>query len=219
MTRTRGNVLTGVDVSTFPVISEEGRRELVTVLSQPFSYVSTVGSVWRSYEECEKIHRDPGSSFLIVRVSGELAGAVGWRSGQTPGFIRMEIVSAVDELWSADVVADAIGDATAVITRSSSVHRLEFLVPGYDRPVLEYLLSHDDFLVEGILADRFFIDGRYWDGILCRGSADLLERGRDRSTMSVELVDALYRRAARNVGDLARHAAPTDTPVRISESV
>ncbi|MEW1695698.1 hypothetical protein [Streptomyces sp. NPDC091278] len=150
-----------------PVLTERDERLLDEALSQVFSYVSTDGPVWRTVTQRQRIVGDERKSHLVVRRSGRTVGAVSWWPGQTPGFFQLSISSADDRAWTARLVEEVLREAVALLTRSSEVNRVELLVPTYSDVLLEYLTEHDFFEVEGVLRNRFFIDGEYWPAAIC----------------------------------------------------
>ncbi|WP_344165247.1 hypothetical protein [Nocardiopsis rhodophaea] len=179
-----------------PVVTADQEELLDSVLSHPFSYVSTTGPIWRTARQREQFIADDGSSHLVVRVQGNLVGAVTWSTGQTPGYYRLTIISADDDAWTPHLVEAAIREAISMIARSSEAKRIELLVPGYDIPLVDYLTATHNFEIEGVLRDRFFIDGRYWPGIICRADIEKF-RPQERASNEerAELLDRLRDRA------------------------
>lgn len=183
-----------------PVLGEAQERALEAVLACPFSYVSTNGSAWLSSVERSSAARDQGSSHLLVTDTEQdvVIGAVSWTGGQTPGFVRLWLTSCADARWTSEVVHTALRSALAAIVRSAETRRAELLVPAYAHAVMTCLAEHDDFIVEGVLVDRFFIDGRYWDGIQCRADLDGLVRDQGPRVDPV-LISELRRRVVRDL--------------------
>ncbi|MBT2364804.1 hypothetical protein J7E88_05585 [Streptomyces sp. ISL-10] len=194
---------TGVEF--IPVTTVADEEILDTILSQPFSYVSTEGAVWRSAAERMRRVKDERKSHLLVISCGNPVGAVGWSPGQTPGFFRLDLVSCRDEAWTADLVDRALRRAMALLTRAREVQRVELLTPAYNDVFLEYLTACAGFEVEGILRDRFFLDGRYWPGVVC--CADLREfapQGAAEPAGRQELLDRLHKKALEDLTEAHR---------------
>ncbi len=163
----------------FPVVSPTSEELLEAVLSEPFSHVSTEGPLWRTAAQRDRFRDDPGRSSIAVCAPADTIGAVTWRPGHTPGFLRLDIVSNDDAAWHAATVAAAVERAMDHITRTSHVRRVELLFGAYNEPLLEYVTSERGrFDVEGILRDRFFIDGRHWPGVLCSADMELFRPAR-----------------------------------------
>ncbi|MFA7765871.1 hypothetical protein [Streptomyces sp. NRRL S-448] len=150
-----------------PVVTEGDEKLLDEALSQVFSYISTDGPVWRTVAQRQRMVRDERKSHVVVRRSGRTVGAVGWQQGQTPGYFVLSISSSHDEAWTARLVEAAVGEAVSLLTRSSEAKRVELLVPAYSEALLEYLTQGAHFEIEGILRNRFFIDGEYWPAVIC----------------------------------------------------
>ncbi|MEU5001656.1 hypothetical protein [Streptomyces sp. NPDC021622] len=136
-------------------------------ISQPFSYVSTEGPVWRTAAGRRRVVQDERSSHLIVRVSDQVVGAVTWSPGQTPGFFRLNVTSCDDAAWTPRLAELSIGRAMSFLLRAREARRVELLVATYNEVLLDYLATHSAFEIEGVLKDRFFIDGRYWPAVVC----------------------------------------------------
>lgn len=156
-----------MDAEFIPVLAERDERLLDEALSQIFSYVSTDGPVWRTAAQRQRIVKDERKSHLVVRSSSRTAGAVSWWPGQTPGFFQLSISSSEDREWTVQLVADALREAVYLLTRASEVKRVELIVPTYSEVLVEYLTERGCFEVEGILRNRFFVDGEYWPAAIC----------------------------------------------------
>ncbi|MFJ2753716.1 hypothetical protein [Streptomyces sp. NPDC087297] len=183
-------------VEFIPVTTVADEEILDEVLSRPFSYVSTEGAVWRSAAERLRYVRDERKSHLLVIFDGQPVGAVSWSPGQTPGFFRIGLISCRDEIWTPALVDQAVRRAMALLTRAAEVQRVELLTPTYNDVFLEYLTDCAGFEVEGVLRDRFFLDGRYWPGVVC--CADLREfapQGAVEPAGRQELLDRLRKKA------------------------
>ncbi|WP_043635879.1 hypothetical protein [Nonomuraea candida] len=172
-----------VSVECVPVLTRDEERLLDAVLAAPFSYVSTDGPVWRTAAMRQRIVQDERRSHLVVRRSGVLIGAVSWSMMQTPGVARLAVTSNDDESWSSAVAAQAIRGAVGILCRTHEVVRVELLVATYNQVLLEYLVEYDSFIIEGVLRDRFFIDGKFWPAVICRAN---LEKFSDRDRHVLE---------------------------------
>lgn len=150
-----------------PVLTETDEALLLESISQPFSYVSTDGPIWRSSAQRLRYVRDERKSHLVVRTSAGVIGSVTWSPGQTPGFHRLIINSCHDAAWTSAMVGQAMVTAVSLLRRAADVRRVELLVATYNEVLLEYLTDFGHFEVEGVLRDRFFIDGKYWSAVIC----------------------------------------------------
>ncbi|MFF5566323.1 hypothetical protein ACFY7Z_07135 [Streptomyces sp. NPDC012623] len=194
-------------VDFVPVITENEEKMLDDVLAAPFSYVSTEGPVWRTAAMRRRIIEDQRKSHVLVRRGARVIGAVSWSAGQTPGFFRLVLTSRSDGAWTPAVADRAIRTALSMLLRAAEVKRVELLVATYNEVVLEYLTESTGFIVEGVLRDRFFIDGEFWPGIVCRADlAEFKERGELSSESRTELLSALRKKT------LADLAAAHDIP-------
>lgn len=175
-----------------PVVTENEEKLLDQVLAAAFSYVSTQGPVWPTAAMRRRIVEDERKSHVLVRRHGRGIGAVSWSAGQTPGFFRLDLTSRSDEDWTPDVAEEALRAALSLLLRAAEVKRVELLVPAYDEVLLEYLTSRSGFTLEGVLRDRFFIDGEFWPGFVCRANIDAFtERGEGISGNRAELLASL----------------------------
>ncbi|WP_405840226.1 GNAT family N-acetyltransferase [Streptomyces platensis] len=178
-----------------PVVTENEEKLLDGVLAVPFSYVSTEGSVWRTAAMRRRIIEDERKSHVLVRREAQVIGAVSWSAGQTPGFFRLNLTSASDEAWTPEAADEAIRTALSMLLRAAEVKRVELLVATYNEVLLEYLTKYSGFIVEGVLRDRFFIDGEFWPGVVCRADlAAFKERGERISESRAQLLSSLRKK-------------------------
>jgi len=188
-----------------PVTTLADEEILDQVLSRPFSYVSTEGAVWRSAAERLAHVKDARKSHVLVLRGGRPIGAVGWSPGQTPGFFRLGLLSCRDEDWDAALVDRAVRRAMALLTRAGEVQRVELLVATYNDVFLEYLTAYAGFEVEGVLRDRFFLDGRYWPGVVCRAELREFTPGPAAEPDGrAELLDRLHKKALEDLAESHR---------------
>ncbi|MQS34652.1 hypothetical protein [Streptomyces katsurahamanus] len=184
-----------MNVEFIPVLAERDEKLLDEALSQLFSYVSTDGPVWRTAAQRQRIVRDERKSHLVVRSSGRTVGAISWWAGQTPGFFQLSVSSSDDRAWTVQLVDASLREAVSLLTRSSEVKRVELLVPTYSDVLIEYLTERDCFEVEGVLRNRFFIDGEYWPAVICCANIEAFS-DRDRRQLGdrQELLAALRKK-------------------------
>lgn len=189
------------DVRFVPVIATGDEELLDEVLSTPFSYMSTAGPVWRSTAGRERYIKDERKSHLVVCLGEDAIGAVTWQKGYAPGFFQVELHSSDDGAWQPELVEAAMKAAMGLLLRTSEARRVEFLVGTYNNVVLSYLTSTSHFEVEGVLRDRYFIDGRFWPGVVCR--ADLEAFDVEEQEMPKErdvLLSKLRKKAVQDLG-------------------
>ncbi|MER7046075.1 hypothetical protein [Streptomyces jumonjinensis] len=184
-----------MNVEFIPVLAERDEKLLDEALSQLFSYVSTDGPVWRTAAQRQRIVRDERKSHLVVRSSGRTVGAISWWAGQTPGFFQLSVSSSDDRAWTIQLVDASLREAVSLLTRSSEVKRVELLVPTYSDVLIEYLTERDCFEVEGVLRNRFFIDGEYWPAVICCANIEaFIDRDRRQPGDRQELLAALRKK-------------------------
>ncbi|MFF0630062.1 GNAT family N-acetyltransferase [Streptomyces sp. NPDC004296] len=182
-------------IEFIPVLMEDEENLLDGVLAAPFSYVSTEGPVWRTAAMRRRIIEDERKSHVLVRQESQVIGAVSWSAGQTPGYFRLILTSSSDEAWSPGTADEAVRAALSMLLRAAEVKRVELLVATYNEVLLKYLTEYSGFIVEGVLRDRFFIDGEFWPGIMCR--ADLttfVQRGERVPESRAELLSSLRKK-------------------------
>ncbi|KIZ19533.1 hypothetical protein SNA_03225 [Streptomyces natalensis ATCC 27448] len=188
------------DAEFIPVVSVTDEEMLDRAISQPFSYVSTEGPVWRTSAERRRFVQDERLSHLVVRVSSRVVGAVTWSPGQTPGFFKLSVTSCDDAAWTPRLVELSIRQAMSLLLRASEAKRVELLVATYNEVLLDYLTTCTAFEVEGVLRDRFFIDGRYWPAVVCR--ADLAAFPVEERRCATERQELLRRVRKKTLEDL-----------------
>ncbi|MFC8270098.1 hypothetical protein ACFUIZ_30940 [Streptomyces cinereoruber] len=178
-----------------PVLTEDEEKMLDGVLAAPFSYVSTEGPVWRTAEIRRRIVEDERRSHILACRGERVIGAVSWSAGQTPGYFRLNLTSCSDGDWAPKTVDEAIRAALSTVLRAAEVKRVELLVATYSEVLLEYLTEYSGFIVEGVLRDRFFIDGEFWAGVICRADVNEFMQHRERLSESrTELLSSLRKK-------------------------
>jgi hypothetical protein len=185
----------GTSLEFIPVLTENEEKMLDGVLAAPFSYVSTEGPVWRTAAMRRRIIEDERRSHVLVRREARVIGAVSWSAGQTPGYCRLVLTSCSDGDWTPGTADEAIRAALSTVLRAIEVKRVELLVATYNEVLLEYLTEYPGFIVEGVLRDRFFIDGEFWPGIICRADvAEFVQRGERLPESRAELLSSLRKK-------------------------
>ncbi|MER7990214.1 GNAT family protein [Streptomyces noursei] len=178
-----------------PVLTEREEEMLDGVLAAPFSYVSTEGPVWRTAAMRRRIIEDERKSHVLVCQESQIIGAVSWSAGQTPGYFRLILTSSSDKAWTPGTADEAVRAALSTLLRAAEVKRVELLVATYNEVLLEYLTQYSGFIVEGVLRDRFFIDGEFWPGIMCRADLTTFAQRREWLPESrAELLSALRKK-------------------------
>ncbi|MGG2463443.1 GNAT family N-acetyltransferase [Streptomyces sp. RGM 3693] len=182
-------------IEFIPVLTEDEENLLDGVLAAPFSYVSTEGPVWRTVAMRRLIIEDERKSHVLVRRESQIIGAVSWSAGQTPGYFRLVLTSSSDKAWTPGTADEAVRAALSMLLRAAEVKRVELLVATYNEVLLEYLTQYSGFIIEGVLRDRFFIDGEFWPGIMCRADlATFARRGEWLPENRAELLSVLRKK-------------------------
>ncbi|HFV7644653.1 TPA: N-acetyltransferase family protein [Staphylococcus aureus] len=91
---------------------------------------------------------------------------VGFAFVNTTPFQRIKHVAKIDlgvkKLYQHRGIGQALLDAIMAWCLNNQIHRIEANVPLNNQPALE-LFKSADFQIEGVLKDKLFIDGKYYD--------------------------------------------------------
>lgn len=152
--------------------------------------------------------------FLIVStLEGNPIGLVEWRwSGQRVArCAHIGIMITDPDLWSLGYGAEAIDNAIEELFYTHDVHRIEFLTAMSNHRVASLLARGRGPVIDGILRDYFYADGRFEDAVLW----SILREEFDMA--SLEFADRLGRRQhreemiARTSRRIAGYLAKDDT--------
>jgi len=155
----------GTLVRLVPV--EEADYPLVARWLQP-SLAATMGAGGTAtYRSVESI-RDGMSKLPLVMIEtkdGRKVGLVQWRVLGHDRSYELGAVVGDPELWDSGCGAEASLLALDYLFRFRDAHRVQFTAGLYNRRVLTFLFK-TDVVIEGILRDYFYFDGRYHDAVV-----------------------------------------------------
>lgn len=140
------------------------------------SNVTSIGCTWRTCQTAEaEAKSEEWSTLIISLAAANDIGIVRWKAVGAGPTYEMEIHSSDDSAWSVETGRFAIQQATKHIVRAADVARISFLFPIYALPFTEYALG-DDLVIEGLLPKRYYLEGKYWNGVQTRTSQILMDR-------------------------------------------
>ncbi|WP_420879095.1 hypothetical protein [Rhodococcus sp. (in: high G+C Gram-positive bacteria)] len=190
------------------VLDAASAEDAVMVLTRnPGSLVTSSGPQWITDNEARAIVAGCAVSFLIAGDTDNPVGLVLVRRMQTPGHLRLDIVSGDDSRMTPETIADSLREAVDFLTASVEVARLDMCFGVYNDPLLRYALDAPGFRFEGVLRDAFFAAGRYWDGtIVAITGADITAvRSADAAEPTARYRSIASRVAKRITADLAAY--------------
>jgi hypothetical protein len=193
-----------------PVLTQEDSAHAARLISgNPISAVSTVGPQWLRDREAAAVLEQSAVAFVISGGQGGL-GVVRAQRMQTPGVFEVILHSADDAALESAGVEAALDEFVRYLLNSTEVHRLEIWFGVYNRLLLEYVMASEYFRCEGLLQDRFFAEGRYWDGLVWSITGPLLRQVQAAENGAAES-ERSYARTARRVREAIReHLAETE---------
>lgn len=145
--------------------------------------------------EVEQANRSGRVHHLVIRTKdGERIGAVSYqRSGRIGGFTVGGAIGS-PELWRRGYGAEAVVLLVDYLFHQLDAHRVQVTTAGYNKGVIR-LMTKTPFVVEGILRDHCYLDGRYHDAIVWGLLRDehyaSLKPSEDNRVLAVGLADFL----------------------------
>jgi RimJ/RimL family protein N-acetyltransferase len=146
---------------------EERDYELVARWIQP-SHAATMGAGGSAeYMSVERVRGGMSKMpmVMIETLDGRKIGLVQWH---TLGHARSYELGAVvgePELWDTGCGAEASLLALDYLFRFRDAHRVQFMTGLYNQRVLNFLFK-TGIVIEGVLRDHFYFDGRYHDAVV-----------------------------------------------------
>ncbi|MFG2528391.1 GNAT family N-acetyltransferase [Streptomyces sp. NPDC048516] len=145
--------------------------------------------------EVEQANRSGRVHHLVIRSKdGERIGTVSYqRSGRIGGFTVGGAIGS-PELWRRGYGAEAVVLLVDYLFHQLDAHRVQVTTAGYNKGVIR-LMTKTPFVVEGILRDHCYLDGRYHDAIVWGLLRDehyaSLKPSEDNRVLAVGLADFL----------------------------
>lgn len=141
--------------------------ELITRWLQP-SQVATLGAGGTAaYRTRESIQKGMSQAPLVMieTKDGRKVGLVQWHTLGHERSYELGAVVGDPQLWDSGCGVEASLLAMDYLFRFRNAHRVQLTVGFYNRRVLTFL-SKTDVVIEGILRDHFYFDGRYHDAVV-----------------------------------------------------
>ncbi|QBJ98003.1 hypothetical protein ERC79_20215 [Rhodococcus sp. ABRD24] len=185
----------------------EGAVKVLT--GNPGSLVTSTGPQWIAETEARAVIAGCAVSFLIAGDGEDPVGVVLVRRMQTPGHLRLDIVSGDDSRMTAEKIGDSLREAVDFLTAASEVARIDMCFGVYNEPLLQYAVDAPGFRFEGVLRDAFFAAGQYWEGVIVSitGADIAAVRSADGAEPAARYRAIASRVAERITVDLATHCA------------
>ncbi|AEJ40262.1 conserved hypothetical protein [Sulfobacillus acidophilus TPY] len=102
---------------------------------------------------------------IVHRTTGQLLGKIHWEEClKGPDVYEMGIVIGKPDWWRMGYGAEACLLAGDILFHEMKAHKVMYLCAEYNTPMIELGLRNG-FVEEGRIRDRFYVNGRYWDGI------------------------------------------------------
>ncbi|MCM6773964.1 hypothetical protein NDR87_10825 [Nocardia sp. CDC159] len=183
-------------VALEPVLTQEdSQRAARLIAANPISAVSTAGPQWVREGDAAALLEQSAVAFVLAGGESGL-GVVRVQRLQTPGVFEIALHSADDAALESVGVAAGLDELLRYVTATTEVHRLELWFGVYNRLLLDYCLESERFRCEGVLRDRYFAAGRYWDGLVWSVTGERL-RLPENDSAAAEFEQGYQRTAAR----------------------
>ncbi|MFD6158098.1 hypothetical protein ACFWF7_10870 [Nocardia sp. NPDC060256] len=193
-----------------PILTQEDSAHAARLISSdPISAVSTAGPQWlRDRQAAAAIDRSAVA--FVIRGGVDGLGVVRAERLQTPGVFEIMLHSADDAALEQAGVGGALDEFVRYLLSGTEVHRIELWFGVYNRVLLDYAMNSEFFRCEGLVQDRFFAEGRYWDGLVWSITGPSLRRVQAADTGAAE-AERSYARTARRLRQAIReHLAETE---------
>ncbi|MCP3821627.1 GNAT family N-acetyltransferase [Streptomyces sp. A3M-1-3] len=111
--------------------------------------------------------RQGGMNYMmVVTHEGERIGAVNWGPLAYQGSYTIGSAIGASGLWSQGYGAEANVLLLNHLFHALNAHRVQLTLGMHNRHMVQ-IVMHGGFVVEGILRDYFFVDGRHFDAVTC----------------------------------------------------
>ncbi|MFJ4656857.1 hypothetical protein ACIP5Y_36810 [Nocardia sp. NPDC088792] len=193
-----------------PILTQEDSAHAARLMSaDPVSAVSSAGPQWlRDRQAAAAIDR--AAVAFLIRGGVDGVGVLRAERLQTPGVFEILLHSADDAALEQAGVGAALDEFVRYLLNSTEVHRLEMWFGVYNRLLLDYAMESEYFRCEGLVQDRYFAEGRYWDGLVWSITGSRLHDIQAADTGATE-AERGYARTARRLRQAIRdHLAETE---------
>lgn len=102
---------------------------------------------------------------VVNRKNGQLVGKIHWEEClKGPGVYEVGVIVGEPELWRHGYGAEACYLGARVLFKELNAHKVMYQAAEYNRTIIDF--GKDlGFKEEGRIRDRFYVDGRYVDGL------------------------------------------------------
>ncbi|MCP9211621.1 GNAT family N-acetyltransferase [Streptomyces sp. NEAU-Y11] len=146
-------------------MSHEDYEHLAEWCSDRSGTYSSGSTDFVSGAELQDFARRSGHVYLaVVTHDGQHVGVVDYARVTYPGNYEIGVNIGDPEQWGAGYGADALGLLLRHLFHSKNAHRVQGVVGLYNKRSIQLVCTRG-FIVEGLLRDYLFFDGRYHDGV------------------------------------------------------
>lgn len=110
--------------------------------------------------------REAGNFLMVVTHEGQRVGAVNWSPLGYPGSYTIGSAIGAPDLWTQGYGVEANVLLLNYLFHARDAHRVQLTLGTYNRQMVQ-IITHGGFTLEGVLRDYFFLDGRYFDAVVC----------------------------------------------------
>lgn len=103
---------------------------------------------------------------MIVTHEGDRVGAVNWGPLAYEGSYTIGSAIGTPGLWAQGYGVEANVLLLNYLFHAKNAHRVELTLGMHNRHMVQ-IITHGGFTLEGILRDYFFLDGQYFDAVVC----------------------------------------------------
>ncbi|MGW8526218.1 MULTISPECIES: GNAT family N-acetyltransferase [Nocardiopsidaceae] len=152
--------VSAIEDDEYPLVAQWFRKGLVGALSTGSSQRFTSTSGIRA-----AIESGPEKFAMVRTHEGVPVGLVQWRQRKYPGSYTVGGVIGDSELWDSGCGGEASWLLVHELFHAHNAHRIEFITAAFNARVIRMLVK-SGMVIEGVLRDYLFLDGRYHDAIV-----------------------------------------------------
>ncbi|MFE6738010.1 GNAT family N-acetyltransferase [Streptomyces tubercidicus] len=134
------------------------------------STVSTYSSgspQFLSAEVLRQAVQQGGMNYLmVVTHEGQRVGAVNWGPLAYGGSYTIGSAIGASGLWTQGYGVEANVLLLNYLFHAKNAHRVQLTLGMHNRHMVQ-IITHGGFTLEGVLRDYFFLDGQYFDAVVC----------------------------------------------------
>ncbi|GLZ06506.1 alanine acetyltransferase [Actinomadura sp. NBRC 104412] len=113
----------------------------------------------------EELRRGADTYLMVVRNDGERIGVVSWRQLAYVGSYELGVAIGDESAWTDGYGVEAVLLLLHYVFHARNAHRVEMKAGLFNRQPIR-MVTQGIMVLEGVLRDYYFLDGRYYDAVV-----------------------------------------------------